>query len=478
MSIYQKKYLLRPSIANYIQSHKLEKSKITQFYTKISLCHEVRYREINGRYFKTTKTRSQKERKHQEKEIDKKRYEKAKRKKIGNIIHKNRYTLTISDQKFALDRYKKDLKPLYILEKNFKNLKKYHTFTPAQPLLEYIEKDVSENERYHNKNLALLGNPKKESYELYVLFQDIRNHRIDKIEQLIFPEMNIADGIRLVLYKHLIDLRDIEEQLKGNHTIDDLNHFYQTLTHIKVLMRTFRKLFEKESFLKLYHNIRMIQKSARTHDNRYFFKNELPLLEAIFDENQTLQFIRTLDETTEIKKQKFIKFLTTREYRIILDQYQRLLKESKYIHTEHAQESSLEYIVRRTLTKKYQKVCSIAKKYEKCYDKEGYKKIKHHLDQFVILLDTFKAFYPPKHYENFLQHSHKLQTLLRTYLKLHNDIKKLKTYIDAQSSNLQDQNRLLNYLKHYAKDQEKRLHHKIEKRTQKFIALPTNLLKF
>ncbi len=478
MSIYQKKYLLKPSVTDYIQSHKPKKSKITQFYTKISLCYEVRYRAMDGRYFKTTKTGNQKERKHQVKEINKKSFEKAKRKKIGNVIHKDRYTLTISDQKYALDRYKKGLKPLYILEKSFKNSKKYQTFTPAKPLLKYIEKDVSENERYYNKYLALLGNPNEESYELYALFQDIQSHRIQEMHQLIFPEMNIADGIRLILYKHLIDLCEAEKRLKKDHRFDDLKDFYHILTEIKVLLHTFRRLFDKQSFQKLYQNIRMIQKSARITDYGNFFKDELTLLEAIFDEKQTLHFIKKLDETTEIKKQKFIKFLTTREYRIIVDQFQRLLKESKFIRTQYAQESSLGYIARHTISKKYQKICRIAKKYEKCYEKEGYKKITYDLNKLIILLNTFKSFYPPKHYKKFAKHAHKLQKILDAYLELHHDMKKLKFYIQDQSFNLQDQNRLLNHLKHYTKDQDKKLHQAIEKRSQKFTALGTNLLRF
>jgi len=120
MAIIEKKYLLNDSIDTLLKKHTLSKKSISQFYTQIKICKEVRYRNIDSAYYKHVRTGNEIRENVVDKKISQKKYLQAKEKKIGKVLKKERYSLVKTYKNFSVDRYKKQLKHLNILEIRFK----------------------------------------------------------------------------------------------------------------------------------------------------------------------------------------------------------------------------------------------------------------------------------------------------------------------------------------------------------------------
>lgn len=130
------------------------KKEIIQGYiTSINDETEVRLRKKSKDYFLTVKTGSGLTRNETETKILKDQFEKlwdeAKRRKII----KTRYEIPYKSYLIELDIFKENLEGLIIAEIEFENEKEAKDFIPPN----WFKKDLTLDERYKNKNLAIKG---------------------------------------------------------------------------------------------------------------------------------------------------------------------------------------------------------------------------------------------------------------------------------------------------------------------------------
>lgn len=134
---------------------------IIQVYIKIEGDNEVRVRKYGKGYFKTEKSGTGKARREHEEAITGDEFNKEIKEIAGIPIEKDRYK--ISDPKYreiVIDIYKGKLIPLKIAEVEFLTNEDSLKFKPPKWLSKYIDKEVTEDKRYKNKNLFLDGKPK------------------------------------------------------------------------------------------------------------------------------------------------------------------------------------------------------------------------------------------------------------------------------------------------------------------------------
>ncbi len=74
MKEIERKYLLYPSIDTFLKNIPHSCQNITQFYTKVTPTRSVRFRKIDGKYYKTVKKGQGGIREEVEKEISQKSY--------------------------------------------------------------------------------------------------------------------------------------------------------------------------------------------------------------------------------------------------------------------------------------------------------------------------------------------------------------------------------------------------------------------
>ncbi|MBD3790115.1 MAG: CHAD domain-containing protein [Campylobacterales bacterium] len=160
MKEIERKYLLDASILTFLKHQEdVSIEKLIQYYTKATPTKSIRYRKSSDHYFKTVKIGKGGIRDEVEMQISKKIYQKNRSKAVGEPIRKKRYHVKLDNILYSIDVYKKPFKPLTVLEVEFDTLKAYEAFSLPDVLLPYVEKEVTEDEAYKNKNLALFGLP-------------------------------------------------------------------------------------------------------------------------------------------------------------------------------------------------------------------------------------------------------------------------------------------------------------------------------
>jgi CYTH domain-containing protein len=462
MAIIEKKYLLKEAISPLLQQKGVRKEPISQFYTKIEICKEVRFRKSAKRYFKTIRTGSEVRKVEVHKRIDKKSYLEAKSKKIGNVLKKDRFTLTQYHDTIAIDNYKKHLQNLRILEVSFKTLQAAEDFVLPEELKPYILHEVSDDDRYRNKNLALLGNPKKYPYNIYAIFKDIEQKRLKDISSVIFPEMIVSDAIRIILFKIYTALLNDRDALLQKSDIKALERFRRNLKEAKVLLDEYRHIFDQTMYKKVRLHLAMVEKTIAIDKDLSVIRANLKLLESAFSEKEVNSFISQIDKRIEQEKHKVKHFFKTREFSIIFRQFNLLIKEQSNVYTSYHSNTSTGEVIKRSIHKRFKKLLSLTKKYDKCHDLDSYKEMKKALHKTKVLLDNFSYLYPQKRYRKMQQLLNTTNKKFLAFIELHKRSLIIKMYIRNSNKDLQLQHKLIQKVQKKRKSLEKELNKEID----------------
>lgn len=258
----ERKFLLKNSeILKFIYTSKVTifKSKISQFYTEISPNDEVRYRKKDELFYLTTKKGSGLCRDEFEVVVSKDEFKDAYDKKISANILKDRYSFILDDLTYYVDIYKGSLGGLCILEIEFVELDKAEEFSLSDEISNFIQKDVTKDIRFKNKNLALYGSP-----ELKIDLERTLN-LIKKSPNLNlnFPSyIDAYQGLRLLLNQIYINLNFNKDKYLKTKNPENLHQFRVNLRKIRSILKSTRDLYDKDSLAKILDSFKIITKST------------------------------------------------------------------------------------------------------------------------------------------------------------------------------------------------------------------------
>jgi adenylate cyclase len=117
---------------------------------------EVRLRKIGKRYVQTFKGSGRLQRRELETELSRRQFDVLWPATKGRRIEKVRYKVDAAGQKIELNIYRGKLAGLALAEVEFPSRAKSESFQPP----DWLGKDVTDDKRYKNQNLAQRGAPK------------------------------------------------------------------------------------------------------------------------------------------------------------------------------------------------------------------------------------------------------------------------------------------------------------------------------
>jgi len=118
---------------------------------------EVRVRQEGKQYFLTIKSGQGKARVEEELRISRKRFDSLWPLTRGRRVRKVRYFVSYQDRTIEVDVYRRKLKGLVIAEVEFADTKSARAFEPP----EWVGREVTDDEHFHNQSLALNGMPEE-----------------------------------------------------------------------------------------------------------------------------------------------------------------------------------------------------------------------------------------------------------------------------------------------------------------------------
>lgn len=241
----ERKFLIDSQIINEIlEKDKFLKSKIIQFYTKISKNEEIRYRKFGKIYTKTTKIGSGLARRERELEIGKDEFKKALKFALTEPIFKTRFSFKINNLPCFIDFFKEKLEGLCFLEIEFLKIDEANSFEIPKFLQNYIIKEITNDERYKNKNLALNGASYDFDYQKTIKILN-KNALKDDLK-LFFPGgIDSFDALRLVFFKLCKSINKNKLNFLENKKVEFLENLELNLKKTEAFLEIFDKNFDE-----------------------------------------------------------------------------------------------------------------------------------------------------------------------------------------------------------------------------------------
>jgi CYTH domain-containing protein len=439
----EKKYLLKDSIKTLVNDLDLKYEKIYEFYTVIKVCKDVKFWKINSKYFKITKDGVIGSIKQTKKKITKEEFLKQKKHSIGKQIIKKRYILSEDNEKYFIDIYKNDLENLYVLEIVFKNRKDFNNFTLPELFKEYVVKEITHNKRYQNRNLALLGDPKKNPYNIYTVFKDIELARVTDLNKTIFKEMKTSDAVRIILYKHFIELRLSKDLIVQTKAMEGLKEFKTTLRKSIILLNEYKSIFDKKIVRNVIEHLHIMDMALKSYKDLKFIQKELTTIDNLIEADEMDKIYKSINYKLNDEKEKISRFFKTREFAIIFKQYELLLKENNKSFISINGQTSIANSINYKLEQHYKKTVNKCDKYESCNDDFSYKSINKSTNILKTLLKEFKMIVE----EDKFKSMYTITDSMSKELKDLRDIDKKRIIMDTYLANIektpQNHNKLL-----------------------------------
>jgi CYTH domain-containing protein len=427
----EKKYLLKNSVNTLMNDLELNAQEVSEFYTVVKVCKEVKFSKIDSKYFKTIKNGIIGSIDQTRYKIKKARYIKEKRNSIGDKILKKRYLIANNGEKYFIDIYQKNLKNLFMLEIIFHSKKDFDKFILPEIFKEYIVKEVTSDKRYQNRNLALLGNPKQNPYNIYALFKDIEYARITNLDKTIFKEMKTSDSIRIVLYKLFIDLKINQDLIVQTKAEDGIKTFEKVLKKTIILLNEYKNIFDKKIVRNVLLHLKVMNKSLKTYNDLLFIQKNLTELENILEKSELDNIYKNIKHKISLEKHNISRFFTTREFAIIFKQYELLLKENNKSFLSIDGQTSINNTLREKIYTNYKKVIIKYDKYDGCEDIESYRIVNRPLKALIALLVEFKAIIDKDKYKTMYRVTNTASKEARRVKNINRRVMIINTYLES-----------------------------------------------
>jgi len=408
----------------------LKAQNISEFYTVAKVCKSVKFSKIDSDYHKTTQLGIIGSIIEKDKKIKKKKFKKQLKDSIGIKVSKKSFILPNDNEQYKVNIYQKDLKGLYLLEISFKNKKDFSKFVLPELFKDYIVKEVTKDERYQHKNLALLGNPKKNIYNIYAIFKDLELGRTITLDETIFKEMKSSDAVRITLFRLFVQLKLNQDLIMQSEARDGLKEFESNLKKSSILLNQYKKIFDKNIVSKVKSHLQVMLNALKVHKDLDFIESELGSIKVLLDEEQMQKIYTTIKEKKEDERKKISHFFTTREFAIIFKQYELLLRENNKSFLSINAQMSIEKSIQDKILIQYKKTIMECEKYEGCEDDKSYKIIKKAFNTLKILLQEFDMVIDDSKYKNMykttkevtkniqsLKNINKKRVIINTYLE-------------------------------------------------------------
>ncbi|WP_295418824.1 CHAD domain-containing protein [Sulfurovum sp.] len=460
MKEIERKYLLKDSILSLIHNYTPEKHRITQFYTTITPDKGVRYRQMDDRYFKTTKHGTGASREEDEVEISKTKFHKKMKDRIKEPVKKERYIFNLEGKEYSIDVFKKNLKGLYLLEIEFPSMKAFEQFEPPDILKAHVIKDVSFDESYKNKNMVLHGKPHT-AYDLDSIFTELDKKNIDALDAYFISNLSDIDAIRVILYKFSLYILAYKNRIILNDNTEELHQFRVYIRKSRAFLKEFAFLFPKKR--RKYFNENLEKFGTLTNKKRDLdvIKERLAELE---EDHEMIQ--EDIVQQQKHEYQKIQAMLKSEAFENFFHSYQNALKNETFAVSDNS--DTIEHTAREVIHKLYAKIITKIDDLEEEFDEKKLHKIRITFKKLRYLLEEFRHIFGEKKIEKMIEHGKKLQTLLGDFNDTVNQMKLLHDYFQANKKQLSHSDELEHKLLDKTSKIQEQLMTKTKKKLHKF----------
>ncbi len=390
----ERKYLLKPAVLKFLKKTPHTCRKLTQFYTKVTPEISSRFRRVGKKYFKTVKKGQGGVREEYEKEISEKKYRKNLEKRIGYVIRKKRCLFEVEGSEYSVDIYQKPFAGLLVLEVEFSDKQAYEAFVLPEKIASLVHEEVTEDERYKNKNLALFGLPSEGQGAIDVLMQKLMKRKKE-----------------ISYYRKIV--------LNGGSD-EDLHQFRVALRTSVSLLGSCRFMCDESGCLRFKRELKeIISITNRKRDLDVMHTKLVTLEEDVKNPDLQKAFDQLHKRVSEERDReaRYIKaYLQSSRFTEIMKNYKHFLKggyrQSMTIYARYAVLPVCDYVVLTHFMKIKKRIKNISGEQD---DAPLLHKLRIDFKKMRYLLENFQNFYSHNEIEKCIKEVKKLQKLLGAF---------------------------------------------------------------
>ncbi len=393
MKEIERKYLLNRSILEYLDKTSTSHKKITQFYIKATANKSLRFRKYGSQYYKCIKYGTGGIREEIEEEISRKVYQNNLKKRIGRSIKKIRYLFILDSYEYSVDVYKKSLTDLYVMEVEFESIAAYKNFVLPSTLKRYVEKEVTDDEAYKNKNLAIFSLP---------------------IEENKVKEKGSAHVLMQIFEKLLSDIYLYREKLLTSGDDEDLHQLRIACRRSVVLMGEFKLLYEEESLLEHRRGLKNLISISNTKRDMDVLISELTKIEGETHYQDALDVLKVnVKKILQREHDLIIEYLKSEACTNLLMSWKNYITDRNRtkisIYGRYPIDPLSKYVIFQRFLKIKKQIKSLDPKHDAS---ETLHKLRIEYKKMRYLLDSFGSLYEKKEIKKLLKEMKKLQDVL------------------------------------------------------------------
>ncbi len=468
----EKKFLLTGDIKSLIRDLKSKVVEYHIFFSKIKLCKEVQYQKRDNKYSKTIRSGVGYAQSKKVVSINKKKFLAARKKRIAKELAIKKYKITINDCELSISAYFADLSGLYILTIPKKCYNKSATIIQNEIIRPYIDNEITNDPRYENKHLALLGDPLKHPYNIYAVFKDIENSRIKSIQKILFKEMKTAQSVRIMLYYLLKEIeKSIHALIQDANNEKELKSYRKNIKLSKFILSEYMNIFEEKLYHKIFLHLNNLLKLTKTQKDLLLIHKKFQKINKKLNSKYLELLLQNLSKKIAEENIKISKYFKTREYAIIHRQYELFIKENNKSYLSYDAQISIGYSATIKFKSTFEKLKHMCSKYDSCNDDKSYEKMEKAFFRFEQFIYSFEEVIEIKSVSIIHKHSKRLFKMLRKCHKLSKTFMIIKMLENQNDQISKPEKEMLKKIKSDFLKKKKILDEKIAKELQDFAAL-------
>lgn len=243
----ERKFILRDAaVINELKARDIgtEQKEVTQIYVKITPLEEIRFREASGVFTITQKSGVGLAREENESETDAKSFKKAIKNAVAAPIKKTRFLFEPDGTACNVDIFHGTLEGLVTFEAEFASEREAAEFNPPEFIAAHIASEVTEDERYKNKNLALFGLPQGK-FDAQKCIEILQNS--PELELNLPSYIGAMDAMRTVFFQIFTLLGKRLNEYASSSDAEALHQIRINLRKTRSLLKLFTLVFDRKT---------------------------------------------------------------------------------------------------------------------------------------------------------------------------------------------------------------------------------------
>ncbi len=296
-------------------------------------------------------------------------------------------------------------------------------------------KDVSFDESFRNKNIALHGIPQT-AYALDVLFKELDTKRINELDTYFIPNLTPVDALRVILYKFSLSILAYKERLIMHDDTEDLHQFRINIRKSRAFLKEFGFLIPKKHLT--YFSEHLADFATQTNQKRDLdvIKERLGVLDK---DHKMIQ--KDIRQKRKHEYQQIQKMLKSNTFKDFFHSYQDILtKETLLTSDKHT--GSIEMTAKEVIGYLHHKIIKKIDALEKDFDADKLHNIRISLKKLRYLLEEFQHIFGEEKIEKMIDKGKELQTLLGDFNDTVNQKKMIHHYLKNNKKKISDRKEL------------------------------------